>query len=110
MSINILCANPTCRHWFNWTAPLGMLDDLHRVEPTDEERVELRKQAVLERRAIHAKPYEEGRGIYKAGLSAWTCMQDQTDNMYNITTQADLFRLVGWLDEREGRAVDSIGE
>lgn len=27
----VMCANPTCRHWFN-AMPAG-LDDLHRVEP-----------------------------------------------------------------------------
>lgn len=32
MSTNILCANPECRHWFNYIPILGRLDDLNRVE------------------------------------------------------------------------------
>jgi len=38
MSRNLLCANPRCRHWFNYTPVIDRLDDLHRVELV--ERVE----------------------------------------------------------------------
>ena len=34
MCINILCANPECRHWFNDTGYFG-LQDLERIEPRD---------------------------------------------------------------------------
>jgi hypothetical protein len=36
MSTNILCANDKCRHWFNWTPFINVLDDLKRVEPERE--------------------------------------------------------------------------
>src|SRR5690349_13378294 len=39
MSTNVLCANSNCRHWFNWTPVLEKLDDLNRVEPTEEAKV-----------------------------------------------------------------------
>lgn len=38
MSVNILCANRDCRHWFNFAGYVDkviMFDDLHRVQPLD---------------------------------------------------------------------------
>lgn len=32
-SVNIVCANPDCRHRFNFTPMLGEIEDLHMVEP-----------------------------------------------------------------------------
>lgn len=32
-AINILCANPACRHWFNYCPAIGYVEDLNRVEP-----------------------------------------------------------------------------
>lgn len=33
MSVNILCANDKCRHWFNYHRGFIPMDDLHRIEP-----------------------------------------------------------------------------
>jgi len=34
LATNVLCANPKCRHWFNYLPePIDRLDDLNRVEP-----------------------------------------------------------------------------
>jgi len=35
MSTNILCANPECRHWFNYHQAIMPMEDLHRVEPKE---------------------------------------------------------------------------
>jgi len=35
MSTNIRCANPECRHWFNWHQGIIPMEDLHRVEPPE---------------------------------------------------------------------------
>lgn len=32
-STNVLCAEPSCRHWFNVCPEIGYMDDLHRIEP-----------------------------------------------------------------------------
>lgn len=31
MSINIMCANPQCEHWFNWYQGIRPMDDLHKA-------------------------------------------------------------------------------
>lgn len=38
VSTNILCANPDCRHWFNYHQGILPMDDLHRVEPSEAEK------------------------------------------------------------------------
>jgi len=34
-SVNLLCLDPDCRHWINWTAASSRVDDLDRVEPIE---------------------------------------------------------------------------
>src|ERR1700733_5028546 len=67
LAVNVLCANPDCRHWFNHT-PFG-LDDLNRVEPTPEHKAQLE----LDERVKVAIEREErqniGRDHYRAGHS-----------------------------------------
>lgn len=31
MSTNIICANPSCEHWFNYHQGIIPMDDLHRT-------------------------------------------------------------------------------
>ena len=35
-SINVVCANAKCRHWFNATPKLNLFEDLNRIEPESE--------------------------------------------------------------------------
>lgn len=48
MSTNILCANPDCRHWFNYHGGILPMDDLHRIEPSAEEKAGQADAAQLE--------------------------------------------------------------
>ena len=108
LSINILCANKSCRHWFNWTAVINELDDLHRVEPTDEEKAEATKSfegtmnlGMPRMRVKIDDIYEEGRTLYREGKSARGCLQEKPYDGYGAS-QSNMIRLTGWLDALRG--------
>jgi hypothetical protein len=65
LSTNILCANKECRHWFNFT-PFGM-DDLKKVEPTEEALVIARAAVAKEKKAARLRRYNEGRAAFEEG-------------------------------------------
>jgi hypothetical protein len=70
VATNILCANKACRHWFNYVpSPMDILDDLKRVEPTDEEKDAAQAQRVIDRDAERAKRRKEGADAYARGAS-----------------------------------------
>ena len=73
MSTNILCANEKCRHWFNWTPLLSQLDDLNRVEPTDEERAKAKATAMDKTKADAETRFQEGRNAYHLGQRIGAC-------------------------------------
>lgn len=77
MSTNILCANKECRHWYNHTG-FGELEDLHRVEPSPEE-----KERIQHRR-------QQGRDAYLEGRSV--------DDLRYPQSTANMDRLAGFLD------------
>lgn len=63
-STNILCANPECRHWFNYHGGVLPMDDLHRVEPSDAEKADVRKLAEFSKRMnVGATDYREHGSI-----------------------------------------------
>ena len=96
MSTNVLCANPECRHWFNYS-PLGM-DDLNRVEPTDEEKAAeaaAREQAVVDERGV---VYSQGKAIYCAGKPARECLTGPGYGGGYSNAFKDNMRLAGWMD------------
>jgi hypothetical protein len=100
MATNILCANPKCRHWFNYAPPFE-LEDLNRVEPTPEERaVELAKSnaAAL---AYRLTIIEEGRYLARHGEPPEKCVTDTRNNEYGVyaASGSDLLRLAGWIEE-----------
>ena len=64
MSINSLCSNMKCRHWFNWTPELESVEDLKKVEPSEEEKVEEKRK----RDAEPALQYKEGREAFQKGV------------------------------------------
>lgn len=103
MSINVLCANPKCRHWFNDV--LGDLKDLNRVEPTDEEKEQQRKNREgtinlgLPRMLVKIEDiYQEGRKLFAAGDPSRSCFQEGQCGGYGAA-HSNIFRLSGWLDE-----------
>ena len=96
MSTNILCANEKCRHWFNFTPGIGedgLLDDLHKVEPTETERnqqeLDKRAQADAERQIRHT----EGAQAYLDGKHPGTLR----DHRWTYPQQQDIDRLCGFM-------------
>lgn len=105
MSINVLCANPKCRHWFNGV--LGDLQDLDRVEPTDEEKEQQRKNREgminlgLPRMLVKIEDiYQEGRKLFVSGDPARSCFQEKVGFG---EAHSNILRLLGWLDEAFNR-------
>lgn len=67
MSTNILCANPECRHWFNYHQGILPMDDLHRIEPSEAEKAVKADQAGLKKDAEFAERIMTGVRFYKEG-------------------------------------------
>ena len=95
MSTNVMCAK--CRHWFNHTPLLGQLDDLGRVEPTDQERAEKRIKTQLAKSMEQVTVYNEGIHIRKSGMNALACLTDKTYGNYGAAA-SNLIRLAGYID------------
>jgi hypothetical protein len=72
-AVNLLCANPECRHWFNHTFS-GRLDDLSRVEPTVDEREEIKKRSDIQRLDFYKSIGAIGAAIYRDGGAAVDCL------------------------------------
>ncbi len=66
MSQNILCANPECRHWFNYAEGM-MFDDLHRVEPTKEEEEATQRRYHTSLAEHERTLYQEGADLFESG-------------------------------------------
>jgi hypothetical protein len=95
MSTNVLCANEKCRHWFNAT-PFG-LDDLKRVEPTEQEKTAEETKRRAETDAQRLAWYKEGRKLFDDGKSARDCVQT-TANYTAPLSHSDVQRLCGFMD------------
>lgn len=100
MSTNVLCANPECRHWFN-SSPFSF-DDLHRIEPTDEEKTEAARKKVDEESAVTLATYRDGADLYRQGEKSLACLKDQTYGPA-AEVRSNVIRLCGWLDASQGR-------
>lgn len=74
MSQNVLCANDQCRHWFNHTPIPGMeLEDLHKVEPTENEREDAAALAIKQRAEWIEQIAAIGADIYRRGGKPSEC-------------------------------------
>jgi len=93
VSVNVLCANPKCRHWFNM-GPIG-LEDLNRVEPTPEEKEQKEKEQKLNRNAHNLALYNEGANHYKCGGTAYSVREEHT--AWNESRE-NVIRLTGYID------------
>lgn len=89
-SINILCANYQCRHWFNEMGPFG-LQDLHCIEPTDEEKIVNRQALKTAKEQSHLALYQSGKDLFTTGNPARSCISEDG-------TEMSVLRLAGWLD------------
>jgi hypothetical protein len=108
MSVNVLCANEECRHWFNAT-PFGF-EDLKRVEPNDAEKEAARAAANNDVAKLRQATYLEGAEAYRAGRTAFSCVSATKNNPIGFYNAAgdDIVRLAGWLDASQGRDRDII--
>lgn len=80
---NILCANDTCRHWFNYS-PIGIFEDMHRVEPTADEhaKAEAAKKALLD---VKAREWRQaGADLYREGRDPSACVEGRTDTYLSV--------------------------
>ena len=97
MAVNVLCANPNCRHWFNDAGPFGF-EDLHRVEPTEEEK-ETEEDKRKRVRAEHDKAlYDDGFRNYINGVNAKDLIFEDNYQAGDYIIKDNIFRLAGWLD------------
>jgi hypothetical protein len=97
MSVNVLCANPDCRHWFNHTPALGLFEDLQRVEPTADEKAQAAAKAKADKDAVRKAREEEGR---KAFLEGRLISSLRTDHAYGGYAEAtnNIDRVCGYVD------------
>ena len=80
MSTNVLCANKACRHWFNWTGdPIFRLDDLNRVEPTEEQRKSEADAQALAAEQAFCDRKAEGAAAYAAFAPIGPCAGASTN-------------------------------
>ena len=93
MSTNILCVNKNCRHWFNYMGGDFPFEDLHKIEPMDEEKEEVERVKQKERDEWPEKIMNEGREIYKTGKGPIDCAKDS-----GATTYTSLIRLCGFIE------------
>jgi hypothetical protein len=92
---NILCANPECRHWFNLM--LGnILDDLERVEPTDEEKRQDRAAQRAAEATRVARLKGEGRAAFADGKQPEEILQDGASGYR--AAEDNVSRLLGYID------------
>ena len=112
MSTNVLCANKECRHWFNSTPMTEGLEDLRRVEPSDEEKTATEATAQRELESKPARLVAEGFDLYFGGKPASDCLIEEPFNKY-AATQDMVVRLCGYVDamrvDLKGRAKSSCG-
>lgn len=99
MSVNVLCANDNCRHWFNYQQPPinNLMEDLYRIEPSEEEKETEEEQRRRERRGLPFKVYNEGVDLFYKGGTARDCIQ-HTEPIWHHTHGSDIYRLAGFID------------
>lgn len=98
MSTNILCANPHCRHWFNYTPPpLDLFDDLKRVEPTAEEKANLQSDKRITVEAERLTRYMIGRKAFAEGKVLGSLRTSYSFNGYAEAAD-NVDRMCGFID------------
>jgi hypothetical protein len=93
MCTNILCENPDCRHWFNYGP--GLFEDMNKIEPTDKEKEETRKQRLWERSQHLNEMYNDGRELFRSGMELHQMDFHISSNYF---PDEDRMKLFGWLD------------
>jgi hypothetical protein len=96
MSQNILCANPACRHWFNYAEGL-MFDDLKNQEPTAAEAEAQAAAAEVAKKQKISQEISQGRRIHTDGKGIEECFVDELAG-YTAVSHGDLHRLAAGRD------------
>lgn len=96
MSQNVLCANDQCRHWFNWTPALNLLEDLHKVEPTPDEAAKAAAARAAQEDSENRSIMEEGAKAYLAGQSPFALIAQ--DRRYTYVQWNTVYRLAGYIE------------
>lgn len=94
ISTNILCSNPECRHWFNWTPAIPLLEDLNKVEPTATEAERQAADRQAKRDAEMAEHARLGAEDYRAGKPASSILMGHT---WTMPGWPHIAWLVGWV-------------
>ena len=97
MSTNILCANPDCRHWFNYHQGILPMDDLHRVEPSDAEKAKLADTAQLERDRLFAERMNIGAVDYREHGSIAVLRQRQLETRWTYPKPEQVDEICGFI-------------
>jgi len=97
MSTNILCANPDCRHWFNYHGGILPMDDLHRVEPAPEEKAKLADTAQLERDRLFAERMNIGAVDYREHGSIAVLRQRQLQTRWTYPKPEQVDEICGFI-------------
>ena len=97
MSVNVLCANPNCRHWFNWNPIQNKLEDLNKVESTQEQKVQESLDKARKRLEAKERRYNEGYQAFQEGLSVNTLRSDGAYGGY-AESEWNIDRIAGFLD------------
>lgn len=101
MSTHYVCANPKCRHWFNYKPGFG-LEDLHRVEPTQQEKDEAAYYAVARAEKRMLSVFLQGREIYHSNRDIRDCIHNgwsDTFKDFGQTQGEDIIKMAGWISE-----------
>lgn len=96
MSINILCANKECRHWFNYHGGIMSMDDLKRVEPTEAEKEAEKRDHEQKKREDQAERFNSGMERYRQGSSAISMLVNP--NYARGADAENVERLLGFID------------
>ena len=95
LSTNILCANPSCRHWFN-SNPLTGLEDLNRIEPSKKEKEETKTNFVKTQKLEYEARLKIGEEAFNQGLDPETLRTSQSYGYY-AEASANIDKLVGYI-------------
>lgn len=96
LSTNILCANPNCRHWFNYSGGMLPLEDLNRIEPSDAQKIAERKTWEQDQAREKLSRILEGEAAFQNGRDPAELRKDAAYGNY-AEAAPNVDRLVGYL-------------
>lgn len=97
ISTNILCANPDCRHWFNWHEGILPMDDLHRVEPNEAEKASQADEKQLKADAEFAARMNVGTVDYRSHGSIGLLRQRQLKEKWTYPKPEEIDEICGFI-------------